>query len=82
MESIKQVIAMIQPGCWMASIDLKDAYYSVSVNRNCRKYLKFLWDDCINEFTSLPNEYRDAPRLFTKILKPVFGTCRTMGYEP
>ena len=25
MESIKQVIAMVQPGCWMATIDLKDA---------------------------------------------------------
>ena len=81
MESIKQVIAMVQPGCWMASIDLKDAYYSVPIHKNSRKYLKFVWNSLIYVFTSLPNGYRDAPRIFTKIMKPVFGTLRAMGYS-
>ena len=80
MESIKQVIAMVQPGCWMATIDLKDAYYSVPVHKLSRKHLKFVWDKVIHEFTSLPNGYRDAPRIFTKLMKPVFGTLRNMGH--
>ena len=80
MESIKQVIAMVQPGCWMATIDLKDAYYSVPVHKESRKYLKFVLDSSIFDFPSLPNGYRDAPRLFTKIMKPVFGTLRNRGH--
>lgn len=80
MESIKNVIAMVQPGCWMATIDLKDAYYSVPVGNKSTKLLKFLLDSEIFRFMALPNGYRDAPRIFTKIMKPVFGTLRNMGY--
>ena len=32
MESFKSAIRMVRPGCYTASIDLKDAYYTVSVN--------------------------------------------------
>ena len=80
MESIKHVIAMIQPGCWMATIDLKDAYYSVPVGEISTKLLKFVLDSEIFRFVALPNGYRDAPRIFTKIMKPVFGTLRNSGY--
>ena len=65
----------------MVTIDLKDAYYSVPVNEDSRKYLKFLWNSSIYEFKSLPNGYRDAPRLFTKIMKPIaFGTLVKLGH--
>ena len=78
MESIRQIVSMVQPGCWMASIDLKDAYYSVPVHPDSRKYLRFVWDQAY-EYACLPNGYRDAPRLFTKLLKPVFGSLRQEG---
>ena len=31
-------------GVLMASVDLKDAYYSVPINEEYQKYLKFLWE--------------------------------------
>ena len=31
------------PGCFMTSIDLKDAYYSVPMALEHQKYLKFVW---------------------------------------
>ena len=53
MESIKHaIIAMIQPGCWMASIDLKDAYYSVFVGERSTKLLKFDMKRYVNPLES------------------------------
>ena len=34
-------VRMMRPSCYMASIDLKDAYYSVPMHKNYQKYLKF-----------------------------------------
>ncbi len=80
MESIKQIVAMVQKDCWMASIDLKDAYYTLPIHPDSRKYLKFVWDQ-VYEYPCMPNGYRDAPRIFTKLLKPVFGTLRERGHQ-
>ncbi|XP_068684862.1 uncharacterized protein [Montipora foliosa] len=41
MENLRNAITLMTPNCFMAFIDLKDAYYSVSVNKNHRKYLRF-----------------------------------------
>ena len=80
MESIKHVIRMVTPGCWMASIDLKDAYYSVGIHPDHQRFLKFYWHRAY-QYLTMPNGYRDAPRIFTKLMKPVFGTLRQLGYQ-
>ena len=64
----------------MASVDLKDAYYSVPVAKEDRKYLKFEWQGCYYEYTCLPDGLACAPRLFTKIFKPVYSHIRSMGH--
>ena len=38
MESIDSIVALVAPGCWMASIDLKDAYYSVKIHPSYHKF--------------------------------------------
>ena len=38
MESIQDVINMIKPGVWMASVDLHHAYYSMPVHESHRPY--------------------------------------------
>ena len=38
MESIHTIIELVTPGCWMALIDLKDAYYSVKIQPQSQKY--------------------------------------------
>jgi len=80
MDSIQSVIEMLRPGCWMASIDLKDAYYSVPIHEEYRKYLRFFWEEQLYEFTCLPNGLSEAPRKFTKLLKVVFSHLREMGH--
>ena len=32
MDSIQTVMSLVTPNCWMASLELKDAYYSVKVH--------------------------------------------------
>ena len=45
----------------MASIDMKDAYYSIPIKREDRQYLRFNWEDQFYEFTCLPNGLSCAP---------------------
>ncbi len=43
METIKSAITMISPNCLMASVDWKDAYFTVPIHPEFRKYLRFSW---------------------------------------
>ena len=76
MESLTSAVCLMTPGCYMASVDLQDVYYSVPVDENYQKYLKFSWKGELFQFTCLPNGLASAPRLFTKLLKPVYSTLR------
>jgi hypothetical protein len=80
MESLKQAIHMIRPGAYLASIDIKDAFYSVPIHTSHKKYLKFIWKATPYQFEAMPNGYLDAMRIFAKLLKPVFNTLRKLGF--
>ena len=80
MESIRSVTNMVKKGVYMASVDLQDAFYSVPVHPDSKKYLKFVWKSTTYVFNCMPNGYRDAMRVFTKILKPVFASLRERGH--
>ena len=41
MESVQSVLNIIRPNCWMASVDLKDAFYTVPIQPDHQKFLKF-----------------------------------------
>ena len=81
MHSIQTALEMMRMDCWMASIDLKDAYYSVPVKAEQRKFLRFRWKGELFQFKVLPNGLACAPRCFTKILNPVFASLRELGVE-
>lgn len=79
MEDINTVKQLVSRGCYMASIDWKDAYYSVNVRREYRKYLRFIWNNKLLQFTCLPNGLRSGPRSFTKMSKVLFSQARKEG---
>ena len=81
MECLNHAINMMRPGCYFASIDIKDAFYSVPIFILHKKYLKFMWRGVAYQFNVMPNGYKDAMRIFTKILKPLFSCLREMGYK-
>ncbi|XP_063986037.1 uncharacterized protein LOC135167121 [Diachasmimorpha longicaudata] len=57
-----------------------DAYYLVPINVQFRKYLRFYFDGNLYEFNCLPFGLNTAPYLFTKIMKPVVGYLRNLGF--
>ena len=73
MESINNVVNLIKPNVYMASIDLKYVFFSVPIHSDHQKYLKFIFGNLF-QFTSMPNGYGPAIRIFTKKIKSTFWT--------
>ena len=70
------VMALITPNCTFMSFDSKNAYYSVSIFPPHRKYLRFMFEGDLYEFTCLPNGLSSGPRVFTKLMKVVMTYLR------
>ena len=81
MATLKDVLNLISPNCYMASLDIENAYFSVPINESHKKYLKFQFLGQFYEFQVLPNGYSDAMRLFTKLLKAPLSALRKMGFS-
>ena len=79
LDTFRTALKLIRPGCFMASVDLKDATYSIPIAEKDRKFLMFKWKGKYYQFTCPPNGSSSAPRIFTKILKPVLHIYVLMG---
>ena len=79
MQGLKTVLDLVEPGCYMASIDLSNAYHSIPIHTDFTKFLKFKFEDQIYEYLVLPQGYKDSPRIFVKVLKPLLARLRAMG---
>ena len=80
MESLKDVFKIIKKDEWMASVDLKDAFFTIPVHILHQKYFKFEWFNQLYKFLGMPNGYSDAMRIFKEMLKPFFGYLRKQGH--
>ena len=80
MDNIKVVLANVTKGCFMASLDLKQAYHSVKIDEEFQKYLKFQWNEGLLQFTCCPNGLGPCPRKFTKLLKVPLSHLREQGH--
>ena len=79
MDTLQSAIRLMTPNCYMASVDLRDAYFSVPIHNDEQKYPRFCWKGRLFQFTCLPNGLACVPRLFTKILKPAYAMLRQRG---
>ena len=79
MEGMDSVRHLIRQGDWMVKLDLKDAYLSVPICLEHQPFLCFRWRGICYQFTCLAFGLSPAPRLFTKLLKPVVGALRRAG---
>ena len=79
MEGTGMLRDLLQRNDWLVSIDLKDAYLSIQIAEKDRKFLHFLWKEQTYEFRCLPFGLSSAPRVFTKLLKPVMALLRRQG---
>ena len=63
----------------MCSIDFKDSYFTIRVKYEDRKYLKFVYNEPVFQFTALPFGVSICPYVYTKVMKPALALFRTKG---
>ncbi|XP_045919663.1 uncharacterized protein LOC123979658 [Micropterus dolomieu] len=79
MLTLRKLLELVQPGDWLTTIDLKDAYFHVEVARKHRKFLCFAFQGVAYEYTRLPFGYSLAPRTFSKCVDAALLTLRNQG---
>ena len=79
METLQSIISMMQPGLWLASVDLKDAYFHVPIAKKQWKYLRFAINGRAFQYKVTPFGLSPAPRLFTKVIDIIIVWLRLRG---
>ncbi|XP_063784392.1 uncharacterized protein LOC134933255 [Pseudophryne corroboree] len=79
MESLRAVIASLEGGDLMVSLDIKDAYLHVPIYPPHQAYLRFAVQDCHYQFQTLPFGLSTAPRIFTKVMAEMMVLLRKQG---
>lgn len=79
MEDFRTVLKLLNQNHFMSTLDLKDAYFLISIDKNHRKKLRFEWKSQLYEFNVLCFGLCTAPFVFTKLLKPVSQYLRSQG---
>lgn len=81
LEDRKTVLGLLSKDCFMATLDLQEAYHLVPIRAQHRKFLRFIFNAQIYEFSCLPFGLNVAPSVFTKIMKPVVSYLRSRGFS-
>ena len=80
MQTLRSAIKLMEKYAFMASIDFKDAYYSIPIHEEEQKYLRFWWNGQKYQYCCLPNGLSNGPRDFTKVTKVLFRILRRRGF--
>ncbi len=75
----KMLTHRIQPQDWFAAIDLKDAYFHVSILPRHRPFLRFAFEGRAWQYRVLPFGLSLSPRVFTKVVEGALTPLREVG---
>ncbi len=75
----RRMIKCIQPQDWFAAIDLKDAYFHVSILPRHRPFLRFAFEGQAWQYRVLPFGLSLSPRVFTKVVEGALTPLREVG---
>ena len=79
MEGIPLLQELIRPGDYFTKIDLRDAYLTLPLREEDRRFVQIKWGEVFYQFRTLAFGLSSAPWIFTKILKPVITCLRKQG---
>jgi Reverse transcriptase (RNA-dependent DNA polymerase) len=79
MENLLTAKDLVREGDYFCKVDLKDAYFHMEVHPEHRPLLAFRWHGEAYQYRAIPFGVSPAPRLFTKLLRPVVGALRKRG---
>ncbi len=75
----RRMIKCIQPRDWFAAIDLKDAYFHVSIHPRHRPFLRFALEGRAWQYRVLPFGLSLSPRVFTKVAEGALAPLWEVG---
>ena len=79
METVASVLLSFPEGDFLASIDLKDAYFQIPVHQLSRKLLRFLLGGTVYQFKALCIGLSTAPQVFTQVFAAVSVWAHSHG---
>ena len=81
MDTVRSVLLAIRRGDWFVSLDLKDAYFQIPVHADSRRFLRFVWEGVVYQFTVLCFGLCTAPQVFTRMMALVSGVMHGRGFR-
>ncbi len=75
----RRIFQCVRPFDWFAAIDLKDAYFHVSILPRHRPFLRFAFEGRAYQYKALPFGLSLSPRVFTKVVEAALVPLREAG---
>ncbi len=75
----KRIFGCVRPQDWFAAIDLKDAYFHVSILPRHRPFLRSAFEGRAYQYKVLPFGLSLSPRVFTKVAEAALVPLREQG---
>ena len=79
METVTSVLLSVREGDFLASLDLKDAYFQILTHRSSRKLLRFMSEGTVYQFRSLCFGLSTAPQVFARVFVVMSAWAHSHG---
>ncbi|KAL0151540.1 hypothetical protein M9458_053192, partial [Cirrhinus mrigala] len=79
MLTLKHILTCVRAQDWFVAIDLKDAYFHVSILPRHRPFLQFAFEGRAYQYKVLPFSLSLSPRVFTKVAEAALAPLREVG---
>ena len=71
LKTLDKTLPLIGKHAWLASLDLKNAYYLVKLHQESRKWVQFSWRGVVYRFNRLPMGLSPSMHVFSAYMAPV-----------
>ena len=78
MDHIDRVVQLLQRGDHLGSLNLVSAYSHLGIQERYQKYFQFTWRGVFYCYTTLPQGFEDAPRMFVHCTNPIMAYLRKL----
>ena len=79
METVASVLLSVRERDFQAYLDLKDAYFQITIHGSSRKLLRFMSEGTVYQFKALCFGLSTAPQVFTRVFAAVSAWAHSRG---
>jgi hypothetical protein len=81
METNRFIRACILPGMLTTKLDLSNAYFHIPISLASMKFLRFVWNNKVYQFLTVPFGLAVAPHVFTRVFQTVIAHLHTLSVQ-